>query len=63
MNEYKNKLAKSGAQFVLKGIQIHCRNKWLTILMSISGTSTKLTRWPKGGSQQANFYSEGLKAK
>ena len=23
---------------------------------------SKLTRWPRGGSQQANFYSEGLKA-
>ena len=26
--EYKNKLAKSGTQFVPMGIPIHCPNKW-----------------------------------
>ena len=29
----------------------------------ILGTLSKLTRRPRGGGQQANFYSEGLKAK
>ena len=27
------------------------------------GTLSKLTRRPRGSGQQANFYSEGLKAK
>ena len=32
-------------------------------LHKLVGSSSKLTRRPRGGGQQANFYSEGLKAK
>ena len=34
------------------------QNRKLTI-----GTLSELTRRPKGGDQQANFYSKGLKVK
>ena len=31
--------------------------------LMILGSLSKPTGWPRGGGQQANFYSEGLKAK
>ena len=34
-----------------------------TLTPTLLGSLSKLTRRPRGGGQQANFYSEGLKAK
>ena len=39
------------------------RNLVTPARVSSLGTLSKLTRRPRGGGQQANFHSEGLKAK
>ena len=40
-----------------------CEKYVFPAVILLIGSSSKLTRRPRGGGQQANFYSEGLKAK